>query len=141
MEANLDLAAFAREYGYNAAALRALVDELSARSNARAFYVFSSQRAGGAGAPPDRRRLLLAFPTPDSALAFAQHNRLTAEERPRLRRLELLQLIGAVLREPAIEALLLAAESGDDDPPAGRFPDGVRIERAELLRRLGQADL
>jgi len=39
-----------------------------------------------------------------------------------------------MLREPAITVLILAAE--DDPLPAGQLPRGIRIERAELLRRL-----
>ena len=81
-------------------------------------------------------RTLLAFPTPDAALAFAQCNGLgQTGEQPRLRRFTLLQLLQAMLREPAIVALILVA---DDDQPviAGQLPRGERVERAALLRRL-----
>ena len=138
MSADIELTAFAAEYEMTLAAARALLDELRAQAGAERFYVFWT--TGGAGASVGRRkRTLLAFPTPDAALAFAQRNGLGSPgEQPRLRRFALLQLLQAMLREPAILALLLVA---DDDPPrAGQLPRGARIERAELLRRLAGED-
>jgi len=135
MSADTQLAAFAAEHETTLEAARALLDELRTQAGAERFYVFwTTGGAAGVGAGA-RKRTLLAFPTPDGALAFAQRNGLGSPgEQPRLRRFALLQLIGAMLREPAIATLILAA---DDDPPtAGQLPRGVRIERAELLRRL-----
>jgi len=135
MSADTQLTAFAAEYEMTPAAAQALLDELRAQAGAERFYIFWTTGGGvGAGAS-GRKRTLLAFPTPDAALAFAQRNRLgTSSEQPRLRRFALLQLLQAMLREPAILALLLVAD--DDPPPAGQLPHGTRIERAELLRRL-----
>ena len=139
MGADTDLAAFAAEYEITLEAARALLDELRARASVEHFYVFWTI-GGGAGARAGaRKRTLLAFPTPDGALAFAQRNGLGSPgTQPRLRRCALLQLIGAMLREPAIAALILATD--DDPPPAGQLPRGARIERAELLRRLAGED-
>jgi hypothetical protein len=138
MSIDTELAAFAAEYEMTLDAARALRDELRAQAGVERFYVFWT--SGGAGARAGtRKRTLLAFPTPDGALAFAQCNGLGSPgEQPRLRRFALLQLIGAMLREPAITALILATD--DDPPPAGQLPRGERIERAELLRRLAGED-
>jgi hypothetical protein len=137
MDDTFDLAASAPEQGASPA-LRSLLSELGAQAGAGWFYVFwVAGHGGGAGTGRSGKpRLLLAFRTPDSALAFAQRNRLTGDDRPRLRRLALAQLVEAVLREPAITALLLAEEIDDGAAPAGHLPHGLRIERAELLRRL-----
>ena len=139
MSIDTQLVAFAAEYETTPDAARALLDELRAQVGVERFYIFWTM-SGGAGARAGaRKRTLLAFPTPDGALAFAQRNGLGRPgEQPRLRRFTLLQLLQAMLREPAITALILAA---DDDPPlAGQLPRGQRIERAELLRRLAGAD-
>ena len=134
MSADTQLAAFAAEYETTLEATRALLDELRAQAGAERFYIFWTTAGVGASAGA-RKRTLLAFPTPDAALTFAQRNGLGSPgEQPRLRRFALLQLLQAMLREPAISALILAAD--DDSPPAGQLPRGQRIERAELLRRL-----
>ena len=134
MSTDTQLTAFAAEYEMTLAAARALLKELRAQAGAERFYIFWTTGGAGAGAR-GRKRTLLAFPTPDAALAFAQRNELGSPgEQPRLRRFALLQLLQAMLHEPAILALLLVAD--DDPPPAGQLPHGTRIERAELLRRL-----
>ncbi len=138
MSADMELTAFAAEYDITLATARELLDELRAQAGAERFYIFWTTGGAGAGAS-GRKRTLLAFPTPDTALAFAQRNGLGSPgEQPRLRRFALLQLLQAMLREPAILALLLATD--DDPPPAGQLPRGTRIERAELLRRLTGGD-
>ena len=137
MIADTQLAAFAAGYGVAVEPLRALLAELRERAGAERFYVFWT--AGGGAGGQARQRTLLAFPTPDAALAFAQRNSLTHDsEQPRLRRFTLLQLIEAMLREPAIAALILVAD--DEAPPAGQLPRGQRILREELLRRLAGRD-
>ena len=135
MSADTQLAAFAAEYATTPEATRALLDELRVKAGVERFYVFWTTGGGAGARPSGRKRTLLAFPTPDSALAFAQRNGLgSPSEQPRLRRFALLQLLQAMLREPAILALLLVT---DDEPPAaGQLPHGQRIERAALLRRL-----
>jgi hypothetical protein len=119
----------------DAEAVRALLASLREQLGADSFYVFWISR--GATRPPGggRQRTLLAFLTADAALAFAQRNRLIAD-RPRLRRLSLLQLVLATLREPAILAILFVADREEQEPLAGQLPQGVRIARADLLRSL-----
>jgi hypothetical protein len=131
-----DLAAFAAEQGVGVAALRSLVSEVRGQAGADWFYVFWTSGRGGAGVGSGRVRVLVAFRTPDAALALAQRNAQAGDERARLRRLSLSQLVQATLRQPAIGALLLAGE--DEETRPGQLPRGVRIERAELLRRLEQ---
>jgi len=114
-----------------------LLAALRAESGASWFYVFWF--AGGGSRPSASAghiRRLLAFPTPDAALAFAQRNQLAGGGGPRLRRLSLARLLLAVLREPAIGALVLAYEA-PEPPPPGQLPVGVVLERAALLERLG----
>ncbi|KPV50854.1 hypothetical protein SE17_24505, partial [Kouleothrix aurantiaca] len=104
------------------------------------FYVFWSGGGGGAasGGRTGRPRTLLAFPSADAALAFAQRNQLAGPAaRPRLRQLALLQLLQVLIGEPAIVALLLASDAAPDDLPPGRLPDGLRLERGDVLRELG----
>src|SRR5215212_11443997 len=135
MSADTELTAFAAEYAITLATARELLDELRAQAGAERFYIFWTTGGGAGAGARGRKRTLLAFPTPDTALAFAQRNALGSPgEQPRLRRFALLQLLQAMLREPAILALLLVAD--DDPPPAGQLPRGTRIERAELLHRL-----
>ncbi|MEN9934598.1 MAG: hypothetical protein RLZZ387_1177 [Chloroflexota bacterium] len=123
-------------------ALRALAADLRARAGADAYYIFWFPASGGAGGPPapSRERTLVAFPSPDTALAFAQRSvRRGPGELPRLRRLMLPQLIESVAREPAIAALLLVAEpqhhAAETHAP-GALPAGLRISRDEIIRRL-----
>jgi len=135
MSADIELTTFAAEYEITLEAARALLHELRVQAGAERFYIFWTIGGGAGAGAGGRTRTLLAFPTPDAALAFAQRNGLgSSAEQPRLRRFALLQLLQAMLREPAILALLLVTD--DDPPPVGQLPRGTRIERAELLRRL-----
>lgn len=139
MSAQTQLIAFAAEHETTPEVVRTLLEELRAQAGAERFYIFWTSGGGAGTGASGRKRTLLAFPTPDGALAFAQRNSLGRPgEQPRLRRFTLLQLIGAMLREPAISALILAAD--DDPPPARQLPRGIRIDRAELLHRLASAD-
>lgn len=127
----------ADEQGASIEALHALLAALRAQAGADQFYVFWLVGKGGEPPRARRQRTLLAFLTPDAALAFAQRNQLAdASTQARLRRLSLLQLVQAILREPAITALLFVADQEAPPPAAGLLPHGVRVERADLLRRL-----
>jgi hypothetical protein len=128
-------------YGVGAHTLRALLATLRNQIGAGDFYVFWT--SGKASRAPSARnaRTLLAFPTPDAALAFAQRNRLNAADLPRVRRLSLVQLVQAVLREPGITALVFVAEQDDPAPPPGRLPPGQRIEREDILRALRDSSI
>jgi hypothetical protein len=134
LESDSELRSFADEHGLSIAAARTLLDELRAQAGAGHFYVFWTTGGGGGGGGAGRQRTLLAFPTPDAALAFAQRHQLArATEQPRLRRLALFQLVQAILREPAIAALLIVEDSQDLPIPAGQLPRGLRFERTELV--------
>lgn len=134
------LIAAAREHGFDAvaseAALAAVVVRLAERGVvAGRLYCFRS--AGGAGegaanpAAPARPRLLLAFPSADAALGFAQRRGLGRS--PRLVTLSLAQALATLLQRPAIGAMLVAVDELADGPG---LPPGVRVERDELLRLL-----
>jgi hypothetical protein len=128
------LHALAAEQQVEVEALRALLEALRARSGADHFYVFWTS-GGAERRGPRRERLILAFLTPDAALAFAQRNRLVGAVPVRLRRLSLIQLVRAVLRTPAIVAIVFVGEP-EVPMPAGQFPQGVRVERTDLIRQL-----
>lgn len=127
----------ARQLGHDPAEARAALEwaraRLAAAGLARArYYVYRSGGTSGGGAGTSARpRLLLAFPSADAALGFAQSQRLGAA--PRLAGLSLGQALAACLQRPAIGALYFADES---QAAAHALPGGVRIERAELLGRL-----
>lgn len=129
------IADLAGAYGATTEALRALLASLRAQAGGDSFYIYWTSGTGGKPAGTQRQRTLLVFPTADAALAFAQRNQLHVAERPRLRRLSLLQLVQATLREPLITAILFATDQGEPHL-TGHLPSGVRIERASLLRSL-----
>lgn len=98
------------------------------------FYIYrTGKRSGGTDrGSSERTRVVLAFATPDTALAFAQQNHLTPT--PRLLRLSLAQLLATLVQRPTIGALLFA-----DEPielVAGYLPAGLRLERGVLLNML-----
>jgi len=125
----------ADEQGTSIATVRTVLLALREQLGADRFYIFWVAGAGAAGSGARRERTLLAFRTADAALAFAQRNQLAgAASRPRLRRLSILQLVQAMLREPAITALLFVDD--EEGLPAGQLPRGVRIERAAILEQL-----
>jgi hypothetical protein len=139
VEHDNQLTAFADRHAIAPALAHALFDELLATIGAEAHYIFWHQRSTGAGAASSgRARTILAFPSPDAALAFAQRNRLIASDASaRLRRLTLLQLVSALLSQPSIAALLFVAQDADDRLVAGQLPPGVLIERHVIVARYG----
>lgn len=135
---NAALVEFADTHATSVAAVQALIDMVRARVGAVEFYIFWTRGAAtGSGRSTGRPRTLLAFTTPDAALAFAQGSQLSSPaERPRLRRLTLLHLLHAMLQDPAITALIITAEGYDQPIAIGQLPPGMRIDRSELVRRL-----
>lgn len=119
--------------------LRAYAAALGAQFGAMVCYVFWTGSGGTAGSGEARRtRTLLAFASPDLALAFAQRNNLAAESTvPRLRRLTMEQLVLAVGRSTSIGAVVLVYD--DELPPAGQLPRGLSIRREALLEQIGAA--
>lgn len=134
----------ARQQGYSDAAAHATLAAVHARLSeggvtAGRFYIFRSGDGSDGGGetgpvgPAGRQRVLLAFQSADAALAFAQGGRIGAA--PRLITLTIGQILAALVRRPAIGALLIA---DDSDAPArpGHLPPGTRIERAALIELL-----
>jgi hypothetical protein len=135
-----DVHTLAAEQGLDLEILRAALTALRMHAGGDAFYVFWTPRGSASSTPTNKRaRVLLAFPSPDAALGFAQRNRLTQPPAvPRLRRLSLVQLLRAVLREPAITALHLVFDADDlQTYPPGHLPPGLHLTRDDLLRLVG----
>ncbi|GEM_PF-1486226 len=132
------LVLFAAQHQIDPMVLRELIDDLQEQAGIADFYIFWNRGSGaGRATPPQRSRKLVAFPSPDTALAFAQCNHLILPDQPaRLRRLTLLQLLRAMVRESRIEGLLLVTAE-DANFVSGRLPDGILLMRAATLGRLG----
>ena len=126
----------AQRYQLDVELLRSQVDSIVAQTGRQEFFIFRTSSQSGSGAPASgRRRNILAFPSPDSALSFAQRNRLNDPLQPvRTRRLGLLQLLEAMLRDPNLVLLVLADDTNED---VGRFPSGLHLQRDALLTQLG----
>lgn len=135
-----DVHTLAAEQGLNLEALRAALAALRMHAGGDAFYVFWLPSGSVASADGHKRpRTLLAFPSPDAALGFAQRNRLVRPQNvPRLRLLSLVQLLRAVLREPSITALHLVFDAEDlQSYPPGHLPPGLHLTRDDVLRLIG----
>jgi hypothetical protein len=119
--------------------LQTLVAELHQQIGHAACYVFWNTQPDGSPTPEhdtQRPRTLLAFPNPDAALAFAQHNQMANAGRPpRLRHLTLTQILQAMLRKTTIATLILV-DADVPWPAPGFLPVGVVLTRAALLVRL-----
>ncbi|MCU0493198.1 MAG: hypothetical protein MUD01_16555 [Chloroflexaceae bacterium] len=99
------------------------------------FYVFRTGSGVGqaAGGGSGRTRLLLAFPSADAALSFAQRQQLGPS--PRLLHTSLPRLLAVMLQRANIAALIVADET-DEVPDTAALPPGFRVERAALLTML-----
>ncbi len=129
----------AQQYGFSAEAAQMALDrvgmQLSMHGYARhtVFYVYRTGKpAGGSGGRAGRARLLLAFPSADAALSFAQHSGLGAT--PRLLAMNVSQLLSVLLQRPSIGTLLFATET--EAPAVTYLPHGFRLERTTLLKLL-----
>lgn len=129
----------AQRYGFSGEVAQTVLDrigmQLSLRGYARhtVFYVYRTDKpAAGTGGSAGRARLLLAFPSADAALSFAQHSGLGVT--PRLLAMNVSQLLSVLLQRPAISALLFATET--EAPSANSLPCGFRLERTTLLELL-----
>ncbi|ABU56143.1 hypothetical protein [Roseiflexus castenholzii] len=135
-----DVHALAAEQGLNLEALHAALAALRMHAGGDIFYVFWLPRGRvGSDNGKKRSRTLLAFPSPDAALGFAQRNRLVhPPDVPRLRLLSLAQLLRAILREPSIVALHLVFDTEDlQSYPPGHLPPGLHLTRADVVRLIG----
>lgn len=123
-------------HGCDPATTRQLLSQLEGQAGSAWFYVFWLSGGGAAPTAPRRPRTIVGFANPDAALAFAQGNGASlGETGARLRRLSLPQLLLALVREETIEALLLARDVDGRLPP-GHLPEGVSVERAQVLKQL-----
>lgn len=130
----------AQHHGFSSQIARTALDSVSSRLSElgyaadAAFYVYriggnTTGASGGSGRP----RLLLAFASADSALAFAQRNSLGAT--PRLLRMSIAQLLAILLQRPSIGALLFVTELAEV-PPGRQLPPGFHLDRMVLLDML-----
>lgn len=133
------LANVAKQYGTSLEALRTVLQKMSTAIGSDSVYIFltpSNKDKESTNADLAKKtRSLIAFITPDSALAFAQINRTGKESPPRLRQLTCLQIIQAVLNNPKIEALFIVQETDEIFKP-GLMPYGLRYERRYLYQLL-----
>lgn len=137
----------AERHGFSPQAARATFDNVTQRLHVRrfqtaglhpttfklsSFYIFRSGggSGGGSGETGGRQRLLLAFPSADAALSFAQRNGLGPA--PRLVRMTVAQLLATLMQRPVISALIFADEF-TDMPHERALPPGLRLERSALL--------
>jgi hypothetical protein len=129
--------AAAAQQGYTDEAASAALSSLRRQLGRETFYVYrrgGGKGEGGAGeAPSGRPRTIVAFPSGDAALSFAQRNALGPS--PRLQRLQLPRLLLALLQQESLAAVLFVADEAAE-PPAGQLPQGLQMERAQLLRSL-----
>ena len=135
------LHAAAEQQGYTPEAAQSTLATLRQQLGRSTFYVYrsggSGKGEGGEGnageAPSGKPRTIVAFPSADAALTFAQRNDLGYA--PRLQRLSLARLLLALLQQVGLAAVLFVADEGAE-PPTGRLPVGFRLERAALLTSL-----
>jgi hypothetical protein len=116
--------------------LRSVVQQALGRLERRRYYVYritagSPARSQPAGQP----RTIVAFPTPDDALAFAQRNGYGSKAQ--LRSIGAAELIVRMLADPGIGTLLFAAPS-PGERERGWGP-GTRFTRDELVATLRDA--
>lgn len=132
------LQGLAERYKLDATLLQAQLQTIIQQTGRQEFFIFrSAGQAGSNATATSRRRTLLAFPSPDTAVSFAQRNRLFDPSQPvRTRRLHVLQLIEATLRDPDVIMLVLA---DDTNVNAGHLPSGLQLRRDQLLTQLGLA--
>ncbi len=132
----------ALRYGFSSTAAHAALNRVQTdlrqrrHSSQQTFYTYRTGKSsvGGAAQTP-RPRLVIAFATADTALAFAQHNHLGPT--PRLLRANLAQLLAVMVQRVTIGVLLFADEPVDH-VQTGALPPGFRLDRRVLLTMLQQ---
>lgn len=116
--------------------VRTKLEQSGYRANAL-FYVYrtsskTNDRGKEAGIS-ERERWLLAFSSPDAALAFAQQHHL--KPTPRLMSLHLVQLLAAMVKQTTIRMLIFTEEDAPVSPDT-QIPTVFRLNRAEFLSML-----
>jgi hypothetical protein len=119
------------------AAIEVQLEQHSYSTN-RSFYVYrmlkaEAKLAGEPSTKSERRRWVVAFPSPDAALSFAQHQQFAVV--PRLSCVKVAHLLTVLLRNSTIQALIFAADQGEN-PSGQQLPAGLRIERSAFLTLL-----
>jgi hypothetical protein len=134
----------AQQHGFSAPRARAALQAARRRLydyghvQRQHFYIYRTDQQGAGGvAGAERPRRVLAFATPDTALAFAQHNALRPT--PRLLRATLGQLLAVLVQRPAIKTLLFVAEPLSVQSP-GTLPAGLHLERAMVVHLLEEME-
>lgn len=133
----------ARKEGFNVQAAQAAFHTMESRlreagyHDATTFYIYRTaprmHGEGAGGAQKEPSRLLLAFSSPDAALAFAQHHRL--KPIPRLLPVTLEHLLIVLVQQAAIQAVIFTEESAPVSPDT-HIPTVLRLGRLELLDML-----
>lgn len=151
----LDVAFFieiAQQQGYGMRQAQRVLSQITAQLRSRcnsngfgmpiAYYIFRTGGEGGEGGEggggSGRPRILLAFPSADAALGFAQINHLGAA--PRLIQLSIARLLAILIQRPAIPALLFADEP-EESFTVNTLPQGLRLERSTLLDLLKEENV
>jgi hypothetical protein len=113
--------------------LRALIQETLARVPRSQYYVFrisgDQKPQRSESSPP---RMIVAFPSPDDALSFAQRNGYGSNAQ--LRAVSTVDLIARMLHDQGIGTMLFISEQ-IGEPDSG-FGAGLKITRAELIGSL-----
>jgi len=130
----------ARQHGFRVEAAQRVLDFVGSNLSEQGsspqaqFYVYrTGGGGGGAAGGGERSRMLLAFPSADAALAFAQHYGLGPS--PRLLSMHVDQLLAILLQRPAIGTLLFVNELVET-PPGRHVPPGLQLYRSVVLAML-----
>ena len=115
--------------------VRSTLRELHTQIGSEQVYIFWVTGKSSKSSSGQRERRLLAFTTPDMAIAFAQRNRLAEDPSElRLRRLSLAQIVLAIVRDESIRELIVASDL--ENMVVGTLPEGFHLKRSDLLQQL-----
>ncbi len=128
------LADLAATFRTTPAQLEAIVAELARRAPANVYYVFRvARRERGSATTVRKPRTVVAFPTADDAMAWAQRSGQSANAR--LRAITPMTLLTYMLADPTIIAVRFL-HHGAEARPNG---PAVAIQRDDLVRAIDQA--
>lgn len=113
--------------------LEAVLTELARRAPASVYYVFRVTRRDRGHAPAVRKpRTVVAFPTADDAMAWAQRSGQSAHAR--LRAIAPMTLLSYLLADPTIMAIRFLHHSAEARPNG----PAIEIQRDDLVRAIEQ---
>lgn len=134
VEPNLD--ELARELDAPAERIHEVIMGTLARLPRAKYYIFRiASDASRTPASPEQPRTVVAFPSPDDALAFAQRNGHAASAP--IRPVPTRELLALTLSDPAIGTLLFAEGTGIDEARGG-LPRGIKVSRESLLAEIAR---